>query len=171
MPVTPRLPIPTLKLWKWFPQLIPFLILLTVLFPKRTLLPGVIGPSWDIPCPVFPEEEQSMANPKSISVSDLAGAVHKAVANVKPPAGTNGPYAYINPGLICGIIYYGPGVEFEGASTIANAIAASASEHLGQVTGIVQTSAALGAQAATAHIAPKYLLCGFKTGPDAHVRY
>ena len=112
-----------------------------------------------------------MANPKSISVNDLAGAVHKAVATVKPPAGTSGPYAYINPGLICGIIYYGPGLEFEGANTIANTIAQSASAHLGQVTGIVQTSAAIGAQAATAHVAPKYLLCGFKLPPDAHVRY
>ena len=112
-----------------------------------------------------------MANPKSISVNDLAGAVHKAVAKVKPPAGTTGPYAYIDPGLICGIIYYGPGVEFEGANTIANSIAASASEHLGQVTGIVQTSAGLGAQAATAHIAPKYLLCGFKPHPDQFVHY
>jgi hypothetical protein len=109
-----------------------------------------------------------MASPKSISVQQLSGAVHKAVANVKVPAGTSGPYAYINPAIICGLIYYGPDVEFDGASTLANAIAASASEHLGQVSGIVQTSAAAGAGA---NLAPKYILCGFKPGPDAHVLY
>ena len=111
-----------------------------------------------------------MATPKSISAQQLSGAVHKAVANVKVPAGTSGPYAYINPGVICGLIYYGPGVEFDGASALANAIAASASEHLGQVAGIVQTSAATGA-AAGANLAPKYIICGFKPGPDAHVHY
>jgi hypothetical protein len=111
-----------------------------------------------------------MANPKSISVHQLAGAVHKAVSNVKVPAGTSGPYAYINPGIICGIIYYGPGVEFEGANTVASAIAASASEHIGKVGGTVQTSEAIGA-AASGHLAPKYIICGFKLPPDAHVLY
>lgn len=111
-----------------------------------------------------------MAHPKSITVQQLSGAVHKAVASVKVPAGTTGPYAYINPGIICGIIYYGPGVEFDGANTVANAIAASASEHIGQVAGTIQTSAAIGA-AASGHLQPKYLICGFKLPPDAHVLY
>ena len=111
-----------------------------------------------------------MAHPKSITVQQLSGAVHKAAANVKVPPGTTGPYAYINPGIICGIIYYGPGVEFEGANTVASAIAASASEHIGQVPGAVQTSAAIGA-AASGHLAPKYIICGFKLPPDAHVLY
>jgi hypothetical protein len=113
-----------------------------------------------------------MANPKTISVQQLSGAVKKAAASVKVPAGTSGPYAYINPAVICGLIYYGPDVEFDGASTLANTIAASASEHLGQVTGIVQTSAGVGAGAgAVGNLAPKYILCGFKPGPDAHVLY
>jgi hypothetical protein len=111
-----------------------------------------------------------MATPKSITVQQLSGAVHKAVANVKVPAGTSGPYAYINPAVICGLIYSGTDVEFDGASALANAIAASASEHLGQVAGIVQTSAAAGA-AVSANLAPKYIICGFKPGPDAHVHY
>ena len=111
-----------------------------------------------------------MATPKSISVQQLSGAVHKAVANVKVPAGTDGPYTYINPGVICGLIYYGPGVEFDGASTLANAIAASASEHLVKVAGTVQTSAAIGA-AAGANLAPKYIICGFKLPPEAHVHF
>jgi hypothetical protein len=75
-----------------------------------------------------------MANPKSISVQQLSGAVHKAVANVKVPAGTAGPYTYINPGVICGLIYYGP-------------------------------------VAAGANLAPKYIICGFKLPPEAHVHY
>jgi hypothetical protein len=112
-----------------------------------------------------------MANPKSISVSQLSGAVHKAVANVKVPAGTQGPYAYINPGIICGIIYYGPGVEFEGAAAAAKTIATAASEHIGHVAGTVQTSAAIGAEAAAGHLAPKYIICGFKLPPEAHVHY
>ena len=107
-----------------------------------------------------------MATPKSISAQQLSGAVHKAVANVKVPAGFSGPYPYINPGIICGLIYYGSAVEFDGASTIANAVAASASQHIGPVTGTVQTSASAGEQ-----LAPKYLICGFKLPPDAHVFY
>jgi hypothetical protein len=107
-----------------------------------------------------------MATPKSISVQQLSGAVQKAVASVKVPAGTSGPYPYINPGIICGLIYYGPGVEFDGASTLANAIAASASEHVGKVAGTVQTSAAAGA-----NVAPKYIICGFKLPPDTHVLF
>lgn len=112
-----------------------------------------------------------MPNPKSISVNQLSGAVHKAVANVKVPAGTSGPYAYIDPGLICGIIYYGPGVEFDGANTVANAIAASASQHLGHVEGTVQASAPPGAGAPTAHRAPNYIICGFKLPPEGHVLF
>lgn len=110
--------------------------------------------------------------PKSISVHQLSGAVQKAVANVKAPAGAAGPYAYINPGIICGIIWYGPGVEFEGAANVANTIAAAASQHLGQnVAGTVQTSAAIGAQAAVGHLPPKYIICGFKLPPEAHVLF
>lgn len=111
--------------------------------------------------------------PKSISVHQLSGAVQKAVANVKPPAGTQGPFAYINPGIICGIIWYGPGVEFDGAATAAKTIAATASEHLGQtVAGAVQTSAALGTQAAAVgHLPPKYIICGFKLPPETHVLF
>ncbi|HTZ89341.1 MAG TPA: hypothetical protein VMA71_03320 [Alloacidobacterium sp.] len=109
--------------------------------------------------------------PKSVTVHQLSGAVQKAVANVKVPAGTTGPDAYINPGIICGIIYYGPGVAFAGAETIAKTIATTASEHLGQtVAGEVQTSAA-GAQAAVGHLAPKYIICGFKLPPDGHVLF
>jgi hypothetical protein len=110
--------------------------------------------------------------PKSISVHQLSGAVQKAAASVEVPAGTHGPYAYINPGIICGIIYYGPGVEFDGATNVANTIATAASGHLGQtVTGTVQTSAAVGAQAAAGHLAPKYIICGFKLPPEAHVLF
>jgi hypothetical protein len=108
---------------------------------------------------------------KSISIQQLSGAVHKAVASVKVPAGTHGPYAYINPGIICGIIYYGPGVEFEGISAAAKTIATTASEHIGQVEGTVQTSAAIGAEATAGHLAPKYIICGFKLPPDAHVLF
>jgi hypothetical protein len=42
-------------------------------------------------------------------------AVHNAVAGlkVKPPPEA-GPYVYVHPGLICGLIHVGPLVEFDG---------------------------------------------------------
>jgi len=109
-------------------------------------------------------------SPKSIGVAQLSGAVQKAVAGVKAPAGSTGPYAYINPGIICGIIWYGPGVEFEGATTAAKTIATAVSTHLGEtVAGVVQANpaGALGAHA----LPSKYIICGFKLPPDAHVHF
>ena len=110
------------------------------------------------------------SHPKSISVQQLSGAVHKAVTNVKVPAGTTGPYAYINPGIICGIIYYGPGIELPAAHTLANTIAAASSEHIGQtLAGDVQSSAAGANIAGLPHL--KYIICGFKLPPEAHVLF
>ena len=99
---------------------------------------------------------------KSISIQQLSGAVHKAIANVKVPPKTEGPWAYINPGVICGIIYYGPATEFAEAKTVAASIATAVSAHAGQtLTPVVQGTAA-GAQATASPHLPPHVILGFK---------
>ena len=107
--------------------------------------------------------------PKSISIQDLSGAVHKAVSGVKlpPPAG---PYVYINPGLICGFIYLESLAKITGAQQIASNVAKQVSEHLGvTVAPVVQESAA-GAQAAGAAL-PPHVILGYKAGPEFNVHF
>jgi hypothetical protein len=106
--------------------------------------------------------------PKSISVQQLSGAVQKAVLSIKaPPPKTAGPWAYINPGLICGIIW-GPIVEFPEARGVAETITATASQHFGQTLEPVVQQAAAGV-GAVAHLAPNHIICGFKLPPDLGV--
>lgn len=100
--------------------------------------------------------------PKSISIQQLSGAVHKAIATVKVPPKTEGPWAYINPGVICGIIYYGPATEFPEAQTIAASIATAVSAHSGQTLAPIVQGAAAGAQAAASPHLPPHIILGFK---------
>jgi len=103
-----------------------------------------------------------MSATKSISIQQLSGAVHKAVTNVKVPPKSAGPLAYINPGVICGIIYYGPAVEFPEAKTVAAAIATEISGHAGQTLApVVQENAVAGQGAAAPHL-PPHIILGFQ---------
>jgi hypothetical protein len=105
-----------------------------------------------------------MSAAKSISIQQLSGAVHKAVSNVKVPATAKaaGPLAYINPGLICGLIYYGPIAEFPEAKTIAASIATEISTHAGQTLAPVVQESAVGAQAAATPHLPPHIILGFQ---------
>jgi hypothetical protein len=115
-----------------------------------------------------------MASPKSLSMQDLSGAVHKAVsaANLKlPPAA--GPYVYIHPPIICGIIYF-ESIEQKGAHELAATIAKQASEHLGTtVAPIVQHGAAQGAKegGGAAALPPNHVILGYRPGPEFNVRF
>ncbi|HEY6414492.1 MAG TPA: hypothetical protein VIX42_12450 [Edaphobacter sp.] len=115
-----------------------------------------------------------MASSKSLSIHDLAGAVHKAVsaANLKvPPAA--GPYAYIHPPIICGIIYF-ESIEQKGAQEVAATIAKHASEQLGAtVAPVVQQGAAQGAKegGGAAALLPNHVILGYKPGPEFNVRF
>jgi hypothetical protein len=46
--------------------------------------------------------------PKSISIKEFSGAVGGAVARLKiQPSPESGPWFYINPGIVCGLIVSG----------------------------------------------------------------
>ena len=104
--------------------------------------------------------------PKSISVKQLAGSVEKAVAAIKAPPKAAGPYAYINPGLICGIIW-GPIVEFPEAHSLATSITSAASQHLGQTLVPVVQQAVPAATGVT--LPPHHIICGFQLPPDVGI--
>ena len=109
------------------------------------------------------------STPKSISIHDLSGAVHKAVSGVKlPPAA--GPYLYVNPGLICGLIYLENLAQITGAQQIASNIAKQVSEHIGVTVAPVVQEGAAGGQAAPALI-PHHVILGYKAGPEVNVRF
>jgi hypothetical protein len=110
--------------------------------------------------------------PKSLSIQDLSGAVNKAVTAAKlkvPPA--SGPFAYINPPIICGIIWFERVPE---AQQIATSIAKQVSEHVGVTMPPLVQEGAAGAQAAggaSTLLPPNHIICGFKPEPQFGVRF
>lgn len=99
--------------------------------------------------------------PQSVSIKDLSGAVNSALGNLKvKPAPEEGPWFYINPGIICGLIFVGPAVE---AQSLAASIAKSVSPLAGAtLTPIVQQAAVGTGAAAPAALPPGHVICGFK---------
>ena len=115
------------------------------------------------------------STPKSISIQDLSGAVHKAVAAAKlklPP--TAGPFVSINPGLICGLIYFESLAQVTGAQQIASSIAKQVSEHSGVHVAPVVQEAGGGAQASGAAapaLIPHHVILGYKPDPNFNVHF
>ncbi len=112
--------------------------------------------------------------PKSLSIQELAGAVNKAVSAAKvkiPPA--SGPFAYINPGIICGLIIYERVALPIEAQQIAASIAKQASEIAGvTMPPIVQEGAGTQAAAGTnIPLPPHHIICGFKPDPQLGIRF
>ena len=105
-------------------------------------------------------------SPKSISIHELSGAVHKALANAKvkiPPE--DGPWLYIKPGVICGLVYVGPIVE---ANAIASSIAKELSASVGTTLSPVVQEGGAG-ELATAALRPGHIIMGYR--PDVQVRF
>jgi|SRR5580658_665258 hypothetical protein len=104
--------------------------------------------------------------PKSISIKEFSGAVGGAVARLKiNPSPESGPWYYINPGIICGLIFNGPIVE---AQKLAAAIAKDLSPMAGGALAPVVEPAGVAAGAvAPAFIPPGHVICGFKH--DLHI--
>jgi hypothetical protein len=97
--------------------------------------------------------------PKSISIKEFSGAVGGAVARLKiQPSPENGPWFYINPGIICGLIFNGPVVE---AQNLAATIAKDLSPMAGGTLAPIVEQVGAGAAAATL-IPPGHVICGFK---------
>jgi hypothetical protein len=118
--------------------------------------------------------EEPMATPKSLSIHELSGAVGKAVIAAKlkvPPA--SGPFAYINPGIICGLIIFEKLAQIGEAQQIAASIAKQASELAGVTMPPVVQEGAIGAQAAgtTGLLPPNHVICGFKPMPQFGIRF
>jgi len=115
------------------------------------------------------------STPKSLSIQDLSGAVNKAVSAAKlklPPA--SGPYAYINPGVICGVIIYEPVAQVPGAQQIAASIAKQMSELTGVTAAPVVQEGGAGAQAAAGSpkaLPPHHVIMGFQAGPPFNVNF
>lgn len=105
-------------------------------------------------------------SPKSISIHELSSAVHKAVESVKiKPTPESGPWPYINPGVLVGLMYNGPVVQ---AQAIADSIAKQVSQHLGvPVTPVVQEGGA-GAQGAKAALPLQHVVLGYKADSLVH---
>jgi|SRR5580698_247608 hypothetical protein len=99
--------------------------------------------------------------PKSISIKDFSGAVGGAVARLKiQPSPENGPWFYINPGIVCGLIFNGPIVQ-------AQNLAAAISKDLSPLAGgplapIVEPVDAGALGAASSLRPPGHVICGFK---------
>jgi hypothetical protein len=115
-----------------------------------------------------------MPTPKSLSIQDLSGAVGKAVSTAKlklPPV--SGPFAYINPGIICGLIIFEELEKIGGAQQIAASIAKQASDHAGVSMPPVVQEGAIGAPsvAGTPNLLPRHVILGFKAGPDFNVHF
>jgi hypothetical protein len=97
--------------------------------------------------------------PQSISIKDLSGAVNGALAKLKAkPTPEDGPWFYINPGIICGLIFVGPAVE---AQNLAASIAKDLSPLAGVSLAPVVQQAGAGA-AAPGALPPGHVICGFK---------
>lgn len=103
-----------------------------------------------------------MANrPKSISIHELSGAVNKALeaAKIKPTL-ENGPWPYINPAVLIGLIYVGPVAE---ARNIAASIAKNVSEQIGSQVAPVVEEGGVGTGAAVAKLAlPQHVVLGYR---------
>jgi len=115
------------------------------------------------------------STPKSISIQDLSGAVHKAVSVAKlklPP--TAGPYVCVNPGFIIGLIYFESLAQVPGAQQIASSIAKLVSEHTGvTVAPVVQEGSVAGGQvaAAASPALPQHVILGYKHVPTFNVHF
>jgi hypothetical protein len=113
--------------------------------------------------------------PKSLSIHDLAGAVHKAVGEAKlklPPQA--GPFCYINPGIIIGLIYLEQLSAVPGAQQLAASIAKQVSDHTGvHVAPVVQegTAGAQAAGGAATTLPPRHVILGYKAGPEVNVNF
>jgi|HubBroStandDraft_6_1064221.scaffolds.fasta_scaffold2329431_2 hypothetical protein len=98
--------------------------------------------------------------PKSISIHELSSAVNKAVESVKiKPTPESGPWIYINPGVLCGLIYNGPLVE---ANPIANSIAKQVSQHLGTTVAPVVQESGVDAHVAKLALPHKPVILGYQ---------
>lgn len=75
------------------------------------------------------------SRPKSISIKQLSGAVQSAVANLKvKPEPDGGPWYYIRPGIICGLLFDGSAAEAQAlAASIAKGVSAEAGVTLAPV--------------------------------------
>jgi hypothetical protein len=111
--------------------------------------------------------------PKSISIQDLSGAVGKAVSAAKlklPPLA--GPFAYINPGIICGLIIFEEFEKLQGAQQLASTIAKHVSDQAGINLPPVVQNGAVGAPAVGgAPKLPNHIICGFKHDPQFNVHF
>ncbi len=115
-----------------------------------------------------------MPTPKSLSIQELSGAVGKAVSAARlklPPLA--GPYAYINPGIICGLVIFEELAKINEAQQIATSIAKQASDHAGvNMPPVVQEGAAGGpAGAAAPNALPRHVILGFKADPQFGIRF
>jgi len=106
------------------------------------------------------------ARPKSISIKQLSGAVESAVANLKvKPEPDAGPWFYIRPGIICGLLYEGSAIE---AQALAAAIAKGVSAEAGvTLTPVVEEAGALETAQAAA-IPGRPVLLGYKHQLQVH---
>jgi hypothetical protein len=114
------------------------------------------------------------STPKSLSIQELSGAVGKAVTAAKlkvPPV--SGPFAYINPGIICGLIIFEKLAQVGGAQQIAASIAKQASELAGVTMPPVVQDGAIGTQAAGTPnlLPPNHVICVFKPEPQFGIRF
>jgi hypothetical protein len=110
--------------------------------------------------------------PKSISVKDLSGAVHTAVAGLKmKPPPEAGPFVYINPGIICGLIYIGPLAEFTGAQQIAASIAGHVSKETGVPVAPIVQEGVPGTPGAQKAFPLRHIIMGYKPDPNFNVRF
>jgi hypothetical protein len=115
-----------------------------------------------------------MPTPKSLSIQELSGAVGKAVSAAKlklPPV--TGPFAYINPGIICGLVIFEELAKINGAQQMAASIAKQASEHAGvNMPPVVQEGAVGGpAGAAAPNVLPRHIILGFIPDPQFGIRF
>jgi hypothetical protein len=113
-------------------------------------------------------------NSKTISLQDLSSAVHTAVGKLKAPIPVEtGPYAYINPSLICGIWFSNRFAQAAEAREIAATIASEVSAKTGvKVAPVVQEAGAQESAAVGGTLFPiPHLICGFKPIPETIFRF
>jgi len=105
--------------------------------------------------------------PKSISIHQLSTAVKNSIGRLKvKPQPHEGPWFYIDPGVICGLIYVGPAAE---AQALAASIAKEVSTESGvQLTPVVEQTGA-GAKAMDAAAFPHGpVILGYKHDLQVH---
>ncbi|HEY0263387.1 MAG TPA: hypothetical protein VGC07_02585 [Granulicella sp.] len=114
-----------------------------------------------------------MATPKSLTVSDLSGAVRSAVAHVKL---TTSSYVVINPGVICGF-YLREALAAHEAEQIATSIAKQVAAHTGVPVAPVVHQVATGevaakeAHATTVGLKLNHLIMGYVPRPEEFITF